>query len=238
MRPNDTKGNPFLFRHGAASGRRSVTPRPDLDLSRHEEIRRVIEGGGLIVLPTETVLGLGCNPRDSEAIGRVYRLKGRERSKPLQLFVPTWIAALPFIGESRLANMLADAFLPGPLTIVARATNATPREMLAGGDSVGIRVPAAERLRELLTALPTPLAVTSANPSGEPAVAEIVELDARIEAGVDAIVVADPPLGNGQPSTVVEVSGETVVILREGAVSRGAVEEVVIQAGGQVEAGQ
>ncbi len=215
-----------------------MTPPPQLDLSQHAAIQRVIDGGGLIVLSTETVLGLGCDPRDPEAIGRVYRLKGRVKSKPLQLFVPSWQAALRFITASRLADVLAGAFLPGALTIVARATDATPRELLAGGNSVGIRVPAAERLRKLLSDLSFPLAVTSANPSGAPAVAEIGELDPRIEAGVDAIVVARPPLGNGQPSTVVEVSGETVVILREGAVLRRAVEEVVIQARGRVETAQ
>jgi len=166
----------------------------------------VLEGGGLVVFPTDTVYGLGVSAARPDAIERLYALKGRDRSKPLVRLVQNARAAESAGGRDvppwpRLARKLARAYWPGPLTIVVRGQS--------------FRVPAHQVARAL--AARVELLATSANRSGCAAACTAAEAIEALGAGVDLVL--DGGRAAGAPSTVVRADGERAEVLREGAVS-------------------
>ncbi|NPA85462.1 MAG: threonylcarbamoyl-AMP synthase [Crenarchaeota archaeon] len=173
------------------------------------EAKRVLEEGGLVVVPTETVYGIASKLEYAE---KIYEAKRRPTSKPLPVQTPLGRHGEVGYFDER-AEALAKAFWPGPLTIVVRAKPSVPEAVTAGTGKVGIRVPAHPFTLKLLD-LVGPLAVTSANLSGgkSPRSPEevTVEADLMIDMG---------PVG-GVPSTVVDVSEGKLVILREGPIKR------------------
>ena len=186
-----------------------------------DALRRAAEAvadGDLVVYPTETVYGLGGDALDSGAVERVFELKGRERSNPLSLGVPSVDAALRYTEPTEFAVAFARAFLPGPVTVVVERGDAVPDALTAGRDRVGIRVPDHALARALLREA-GPLTATSANVSGRGSVTRPDELDDRIREG--AAVVVDGGETPGTESTVVDPDART--IHRRGAMA-GAIE--------------
>ncbi|PAU85189.1 threonylcarbamoyl-AMP synthase [Halorubrum salipaludis] len=184
-------------------------------------LRRAAEAtadGDLVVYPTETVYGLGGDALDPAAVERVFELKGRDRSNPLSLGVPSVDAALRYTEPSELAVAFARAFLPGPVTVVVERGDAVPDALTAGRDRVGIRVPDHDLARDLLREA-GPLTATSANVSGRGSVTHPGDLDDRIRDGVALVV--DGGETPGTESTVVDPEART--IHRRGAMA-GAIE--------------
>lgn len=177
-----------------------------------------IRDGGLVVYPTETVYGLGGDALDPTAVERVFDLKGRERSNPLSLGVPSVDAALRYTNPTEFAVAFARAFLPGPVTVVVERGDAVPDALTAGSDRVGVRVPDHPIARDLLRET-GPLTATSANVSGRGSVTHPDDLDDRIREGV--AVVIDDGETPGTESTVVDPDART--IHRRGAMA-GAIE--------------
>ena len=183
--------------------------------------------GGLVAFPTETVYGLGARADRSEAVSRIFAAKGRPAGNPLIVHVGEIEAARALAeGWSEVAQALAEAFWPGPLTLVVRrAEGAVAGEVTAGGPTVAVRVPAHPVALDLLRAARVPVAAPSANRSTtvSPTTAEHVlkTLDGAIDAVLDA-----GPTGFGIESTIVDVSraasGEgsqgALRLLRHGAV--------------------
>ena len=174
-----------------------------------------LRNGGVIVVPTDTVYGLACLPRHRSAVERIFELKGRPDSKPLPV-LGDGIGALETVAEfDDRARALARKYWPGPLTMVLPRTGTFTFDL--GGDdlaTVAVRVPQDAVTLELL-GRSGPLAVTSANMSGEPAAATLDEARAIFGSAVDAYVAGDG--GIGTASTVVSLIGPPRV-LREGAV--------------------
>jgi len=186
-----------------------------------EALRRAAEAvaeGDLVVYPTETVYGLGGDALDPAAVERVFELKGRERSNPLSLGVPSVDAALRHTRPTEFAVAFARAFLPGPVTVIVERGDAVPDALTAGRDRVGIRVPDHAVARDLLRET-GPLTATSANVSGRGSVTRPDDLDDRIREGVVAAI--DDGETPGTESTVVDP--ETRTIHRRGAMA-GAIE--------------
>ena len=181
---------------------------------------RIIESGGLVAVPTETVYGLAANGMDGRAVERIYEVKGRPAAKPLSLMVPD-PGALERYGRrvSRGARVLADAFWPGPLTIVVEADPAIPAIVLAGGGTVGLRCPASPPTLALLKKCALPLAGPSANPSGAPSPKTADQVTAYFDGAIDAILDGGP-CGLGTESTIVDMTGGAWKILRQGALPR------------------
>ena len=177
-----------------------------------------VANGDLVVYPTETVYGLGGDALDADAVERVFDLKGRERSNPLSLGVPSVDAALRHTRPTEFAVAFARAFLPGPVTVVVERAATVPDALTAGRDRVGIRVPDHPVARELLRET-GPLTATSANVSGRGSVTHPDDLDDRIREGV--AVVVDDGETPGTESTVVDPEART--IHRRGAMA-GAIE--------------
>lgn len=192
-----------------------------------------LRNGELVAFPTETVYGLGANALDSVAVARIYTAKGRPAFNPLIVHVAS-------VEEARLlashwpdnAQLLADKFWPGPLTLVVPKTETVPDIVSAGLSTVALRVPAHPVALELLRVAQIPLAAPSANRSGQvsPSRAGHV-LDSLGEA---TWVLDGGACAVGIESTVVDVSGAFPAILRPGTISARQIEAVI---GPLVEAG-
>ena len=177
----------------------------------------LIRAGELVAVPTETVYGLAGNGLDVNAVEQIYEVKGRPSVKPLSLMVPGPEAMETVsVNIPKAAYILAEAFWPGPLTIVLPASEAVPEIVRAGGTTVGLRCPDHPATLELLRRAKVPFAAPSANPSGSPSpkTAEDVlhYFDGKISAVVDG-----GKCGIGTESTIVDLSQTPYRILRPGA---------------------
>jgi L-threonylcarbamoyladenylate synthase len=190
----------------------------------------LLRGGDLVAFPTETVYGLGADGLDAAATRRIFEAKGRPADNPLILHVADVATALglwtPTDVEAACIRRLADAFWPGPLTLVLRAAEGVPAVVRAGLDTVAVRVPDHHLALALVERVGRPLAAPSANRSGRPSPtsAEHVlrTLDGRIAAVLDGGATRV-----GVESTVVDLRGGRGRILRAGAVTAAMLEAVL-----------
>jgi tRNA threonylcarbamoyl adenosine modification protein (Sua5/YciO/YrdC/YwlC family) len=166
-----------------------------------EKAAEALRSGKVALVPTETVVGLVA----AEAgLPRVREIKGRDANKPIALLCRSAEEAFALAANvPPLAARLADLYWPGPLTLVLD---------LPHGDTIGVRVPAGEAVRELLEAYGSPLYATSANLSGEPARPTPDEVDPSVLEAVDIVVSGEK--GSGEASAVVDLSGGKVELLR------------------------
>ncbi|AEQ50635.1 L-threonylcarbamoyladenylate synthase [Pelagibacterium halotolerans] len=180
----------------------------------------LLQRGQLCAFATETVYGLGADATNSDAVLKIYETKGRPRFNPLISHCADMEMAERFGEFSPLARSLADAFWPGPLTLVVPLKPGAGLSDLvtAGLDTVGLRVPAHPMARELIAALGRPVAAPSANPSGRlsPTIADHV----RTAFSGAVPVLEGGPCQNGLESTIIAVTGDTVTQLRAGALAR------------------
>jgi L-threonylcarbamoyladenylate synthase len=188
----------------------------------------LLRDGQLVAFPTETVYGLGANATSGTAVAAIYAAKNRPSFNPLIAHYASGAAAFDDVTPTPLAERLAAAFWPGPLTLVLprRAGCAVSQLAGAGLDTQAVRVPAHPLAHRLLAAVGRPVAAPSANPSGRvsPTTAEHVldGLDGRIAAVLDG-----GPCAVGLESTVVDLSGERPTLLRAGGVTLEALRAVV-----------
>jgi L-threonylcarbamoyladenylate synthase len=189
---------------------------------------RALADGGLVLLPTETVYGLGADAANPAAVAAIFEAKGRPRFNPLIAHVHDAETAARIAVFDDRARALADAFWPGPLTLVApiRDPAAVCDLARAGLDTVAIRVPGHPLSRALLAAFGGPVVAPSANRSGRPSPTTFE--DAFAETGAKAAATLDGgPCQVGLESTVVAVLDGPVRLLRPGAVTRAQLEAVV-----------
>ena len=182
-----------------------------------EVAARAALDGSLVVLPTDTVYGIGTRPDDPAATARLFEAKGRPRGLELPVLVPSTEAARRIAAFDERAEALALRFWAGPLTIVLPRTE-TARTWDLGGDpeTIGVRMPH-HPLALAVLSLTGPLAVTSANRSGEPTPETCAELTDVFGQAVDVYLCASEPL-LGRPSTVVDLASGTGRVLRAGTV--------------------
>jgi L-threonylcarbamoyladenylate synthase len=178
--------------------------------------------GELIAFPTDTLYGVGGNALDARAARRTYEAKGRPTGKGFPVLLTRAAEAERLAVEwPPAAARLAERFWPGAVTIVVAARPEVPEETRTG-DTVALRVPGHDRLREVIGLAGCPLIGTSANRSGEPPA--LTAEEALHAVGRDVALVLDGGRGGGRPSTVVVIAGERAQIAREGAVSRAELE--------------
>jgi L-threonylcarbamoyladenylate synthase len=188
---------------------------------------RILRAGGLVAMPTETVYGLAADARDDHAVARIFEAKGRPRFNPLIVHLASLDRVAGIATLTPLAERLARAFWPGPLTLVLPLRAGSPLSPLvtAGLETVAVRLPAHPVARALLSAFDGPLAAPSANPSGRisPVTVQHVldGLAGRIEAVVDGGTCAV-----GLESTILDATGEAPVLLREGGVPAEAIADL------------
>ncbi len=179
----------------------------------------ILKGGGVIAFPTDTVYGLAAAFDDEPAVRRIFDLKQRPKGKALPLLVADMTQLEELAGTlTPMARRLAHRFLPGALTLVLPKSVKVP-DFISGGEMVALRIPADPVALALIKALGLPIVGTSANPSGRPAARSAVEVHAYFGDRIDLIIDGGGRPG-GRESTIVDVTGETPRILREGAISR------------------
>ena len=194
------------------------------------EIRRaaeILRAGGLVAFPTETVYGLGADASSAAAVARLYAAKGRPADHPVILHFATAEAAFAFARDIPPgARELAGRFWPGPLTLVLRRSQKAKDFVTGGQDSVGLRVPSHPVAQALLREFGDAVAAPSANEFGNlsPTTAQHVRADLADK--VD-LVLEGGPSEVGIESTIVDLSGAEVILLRPGRISRDEIEKLL-----------
>jgi L-threonylcarbamoyladenylate synthase len=194
-------------------------------------IRRAAQAlarGEIVAFPTETVYGLGANALDARAVAKVFAAKERPRFNPLIVHVPGLAEAEEYGLLNATARRLAEAFWPGPLSLVLkrRSTCGIADLATAGLDTIALRAPAHPVAQTLLAEARLPVAAPSANRSGR--VSPTTAAHVEVELGDRPSVILDGgPCPRGIESTVVSVAGERPALLRPGAVPREAIERVL-----------
>jgi L-threonylcarbamoyladenylate synthase len=184
-----------------------------------DAFRDTAAGGGLLIFPTDTVYGLGARADREEPVRRVYAAKGRPGELALPILVGSVEGARRVAQWSEAAQRLAEEFWPGPLTLVLEHRLSRLCPLVTGGrETVGVRRPDCEALRDWLEACDFPLAVTSANRSGEPPAVHPAQLPPELLAAADLLLDGGPAPG-GVPSTVVDLTCTPPRVLRPGPVS-------------------
>jgi L-threonylcarbamoyladenylate synthase len=184
--------------------------------------------GEIVAFPTETVYGLGANALDARAVARVFAVKERPSAKPLAVLVPDLAKVENFAQVNEAARKLADAFWPGPLTLVLpRRQDCLFAELVSAGlDTIAFRAPDHDVAQMLLAKSGLPIVAPSANRSGRPSPKTAAEVQAEL--GDRPLMILDggrSPLG--VESTIVSLAGETPTLLRQGALPREAIEDVL-----------
>lgn len=189
---------------------------------------QVIKSGGLVGVPTETVYGLAANGFDADAVAKIYELKGRPETKPLSLLVSDIDMATSVCADFPIsAQRLADAFWPGPLTIVLPSDKTVPEIVTAGGSTVGVRCPNHPKTLELIRLAGVPIAAPSANMSGEKSpkcAGDVLKyFDGKIACVIDGGICT-----LGIESTIVALAPDGVYkILRQGALAEADIERAL-----------
>lgn len=181
----------------------------------------------MAAIPTETVYGLAADATNGEAVARIYALKSRPQFNPLIVHVADLRAAVRYVDWNEDAELLGEAFWPGPLTLVLkrRARKGVHELVSAGGDTIAIRVPAHPVAQQLLQAFNGAIAAPSANRSGR--VSPTTAQHVRDEFGDSIPIIDGGACEVGVESTVLDLSGVVPQLLRPGAVTREMIEKVL-----------
>jgi len=179
---------------------------------------KILQGGGLVVFPTETVYGLGANALDASAAEKIYAAKGRPSDNPLIVHIasPADANKYAFVGEE--FKKIAEAFMPGPITVIMPKRDCIPSAVTGGLESVGIRCPENAIARSLIAAAGVPIAAPSANISGKPSPTSALHVKGDLDGKVDMIIDGGD-CTFGLESTIVKIENGTVTLLRPGAIT-------------------
>ena len=192
-----------------------------IDTEKIKVCAEILCCGGLVAFPTETVYGLGAIATDADAAKKIYAAKGRPSDNPLIIHIAEPKDAERYAYTCPLYYKLADAFMPGPLTVILPKKSIIPNEVTGGLDTVAIRCPAHPIANAIIKASSVAIAAPSANLSGSPSPTEgihvINDLNGRIEALVDG-----GSADIGLESTLVKIDGDKLTLLRPGAITRDA----------------
>ena len=193
----------------------------------YNDVVNIIKNGGVVVLPTETVYGIGCSCFNEESIKRLYEIKKRPYNKPISVLVSN-IDMINMVAKnvSDIEMKIIKTFFPGPLTIVLEKNDNIPDILTANGKTIGVRMADNNIINAIIDKVAMPLAVSSANESGMESnisIENIYEIfkdkvDYYVDGGISKIGVA---------STVVKVVNGEVIILREGIITKSEIENVI-----------
>jgi L-threonylcarbamoyladenylate synthase len=194
---------------------------------RVKEIAAVILSGQLVAIPTDTLYGIAANSLDEGAIKRIYQIKKRDLAKPILLFIHNKeqltriVSTIPETGERLIRN-----FWPGPLTLIFEAAKDLPLSLPNNTSKIALRQPNNLFLELLLKETKVPLTGTSANISGGPTLKSVKEIETHLGEGIDLIV--DGGLcETDKASSIVDINTLPPTLIREGQISRLALEEVL-----------
>ncbi|CYU72681.1 L-threonylcarbamoyladenylate synthase [Streptococcus suis] len=190
-----------------------------------DKLRTILENGGAVILPTETVYGLFAQALNEDAVNRVYQLKQRPRDKAMNLNVSN-LNDIYFFSQNTpfFLEKLYNRFMPGPLTIILKANDNVPFWVNSGLDTVGFRLPNHEQTLRLISEA-GPLIGPSANISGNESGKKFSDIQAQFP--VDLPGIEDDQALTGIDSTILDLSGQKARILRQGAISREEIQKAI-----------
>ncbi|HEM3103851.1 TPA: threonylcarbamoyl-AMP synthase [Streptococcus suis] len=190
-----------------------------------DKLRTILENGGAVILPTETVYGLFAQALNEDAVNRVYQLKQRPRDKAMNLNVSN-LNDIYFFSQNTpfFLEKLYNRFMPGPLTIILKASEKVPFWVNSGLDTVGFRLPNHEQTLRLISET-GPLIGPSANISGNESGKKFSDIQAQFS--VDLPGIEDNQALTGIDSTILDLSGQKARILRQGAISREEIQKAI-----------
>ena len=197
------------------------------DTNDLQQAANILQEGGLVASPTETVYGLCANALNEEAVKNIYKAKGRPSDNPLIVHIADLDMLHPLVTEiSPIAKTLMEHFWPGPMTLIFKASKLVPKVVTGGLDTVAIRFPSDPTIRNLIKTSGLPLAAPSANTSGKPSPTNFTRVYEDLNGKIDCIIKG----GNsefGVESSVIDTTSEIATILRPGGVTFEMLEEVL-----------
>ena len=182
-----------------------------------EKASQIIENGGIVVFPTDTVYGIGCNPYNKESAKKVYEIKSRDFSKPFPVLVYSKEIAEQIAEFDGISKKLVEKFWPGQLTIILKLKDMKLKESLNLEDKIALRVPNHKCMLQLLEKCKC-LVGTSANVSGQSSFFDPQECIKNVE-NYDVFVDGGTITSKGE-STIIEIQNEEIKIIREGSLSK------------------
>ena len=196
-----------------------------------ERAARLIKRGEVIVCPTDTGYALAANGLDPRAIARVFHLKGRSYANPIHVAVGSIDEAEKYAQVNAAARYLAGHYLPGALTLVLKKKETIPSLLVAGLDTVGIRIPDSPAMLRLVAMTGLPLTTTSANISGKPGTYSVEEVTAQLGENIGgvALILDQGPLKRRELSTIIDLTVSPPELIRQGRISWLEVREVLFR---------
>ncbi|MEY8574398.1 L-threonylcarbamoyladenylate synthase [Oscillospiraceae bacterium 21-37] len=195
-----------------------------------ERAGEILRAGGLVAIPTETVYGLAADALNGNAVKKIFAAKGRPSDNPLIVHISGFSQLAPLVKEvPEAAKRLAQAFWPGPLTIILEKSALVPMETSGGLDTVAVRMPRHPAARAVIEAAGVPLAAPSANLSGRPSPTSFAHVREDLAGRVDALLDGGP-CDVGVESTVITLAGDVPRVLRPGGVTLAQLRAVLGQA--------
>lgn len=197
------------------------------DKQAYEQAGEILRNGGLVAFPTETVYGLGANAFDSDAAAKIYAAKGRPSDNPLIVHIAdketleTLVENIP-----QKAEILAEKFWPGPLTMIFQKAEKVPHGTTGGLDTVAVRMPNHPAALELIRTAKVPVAAPSANTSGRPSPTTAAHVLEDMNGKIDMILDGGK-VGIGIESTIVDMTVEPPMILRPGYITKEMLEAAI-----------
>ena len=180
-----------------------------------QEVKRVLKAGGIIAFPTDTVYGLACDAYNKKAIERLFQIKNRPAYKPINVLTDSVEKMYRVVEEINHKELeLISKYMPGDLTIILKKNNKVPSTLTAGIDTIGVRIPNNKVALTILQNYKNPLAVTSANISGEKSGVEVADFIDTFRNKID-IIVDGGKAEIGKVSTIVQVKEDNIKILRQ-----------------------
>ena len=186
---------------------------------------RILKSGGIVVFPTETVYGVGALSAKTNAVEKIYKIKNRNRSKPLLLHISKSesLELAQYVPPEAIE--LVKRFWPGPLSLILKASDRAPRNVIRNGDTIGFRMPNNPFFQKLADAV-GPIVATSANKSDNPSPVSIKSAYEQLGNSVD-LYVDGGEIKNGIASTILDLSKDRPTVLRIGAISVSEIESVI-----------
>lgn len=190
-------------------------------IKNKDEIKKVLENGGVIAYVTDTVWGLGCLPTNEQAVKKIYEIKKREAVKPLILMSNDIYNLLDYVKPiPKIGQQLIKKYFPGALTVVTEKSSKTPDFITSNMSTVGIRIPNNEVFRQICEVVPEHvLATTSANLSHQPSAKTYEQALENMSGLADLIIEDYGHCAKGLESTVVGVMNDELRIFRQGAIN-------------------
>lgn len=203
-----------------------------LDCKKEKDLVKgisIIKQGGILVFPTDTIYGIGCDPYNEQAVKNIFKVKKRDQGKPLPILTHNIELVMKLINLGKKGNKLAKSFWPGPLTIVGELIDDNiPKILTAGKKSLAVRIPNNTCILKILKSCDF-IVGTSANISNENACISAQEILASGLKGYDGILINQDKILNNNltASTIIDVTQNSVFTIREGSIKKKDIDEIL-----------